>query len=105
MRKLALFLLGLSLAGQIGAAPHAFPVPFVARDHTQISFTDLPGTGSIDIYTINGEKVIHLPIAPGEAIKHWPVTNDDGKKVATGVYLYIIKGGSQETTGKLVIIR
>src|SRR5690349_15723296 len=84
--------------------PHAFPVPFApGKDPTQtkITFTDLPGHGSIKIYTIDGELVVELPIAPGQSILDWPVTNKSGEKVATGIYLYDING----VTGKLVVIR
>jgi hypothetical protein len=90
----------------LSAAPHAFPVPYVPKDgHINITFTNLPGSGSIKIFTINGEEVASLSVAPGELIKNWPVTNKDGKKLATGVYLYIVDGGGEKTTGKLVVIR
>ena len=86
--------------------PHAFPVPFTPgkdASHTGISFTNLPGTGSIQIYTIDGLLVVTLPIAPGQSLLDWrPVTNTRGEKVATGVYIYRLDDG---TTGKLVVIR
>lgn len=85
--------------------PHAFPVPFTPSknaSHTKITFTDLPGTGAIKIYTIDGRLVADLPIAAGQALLDWPVTNTKGEKVATGVYIYQI---NEQTEGKLVVIR
>ena len=42
------------------AAPHAFPVPFIAKQHTSITFNELPGPGEIKIFTIAGEEVADL---------------------------------------------
>lgn len=103
-----LIVIGLLIFSQsLSAAPHAFPVPFVERLHQDqgISFKDLPGEGMIKILTVNGEEVVRLTIAPGEFIKPWAVTNSSGKKLGTGVYLYLIESGNQKTTGKIVVIR
>jgi membrane-bound inhibitor of C-type lysozyme len=96
-------LIGLAL--NLHAEPHAFPVPFVAKQHTTIAFTDLPGTGTIKIFTIAGEEVASLTIASGELIKQWNVTTSSGKKLASGVYLFVIDGGGTTKKGKLVVIR
>ena len=94
------------IAATAAAAPHAFPVPFVAKQHQEkIWFTELPGTGKVEIFTINGEEVVELPIPSGSGQIEWNVTNSSGKKVATGVYLYRIEGNGEEAKGKLVIIR
>lgn len=87
------------------AETHAYPVPFVAKKHTGITFTDLPGAGSIKVFTIDGEEVADLVIAPGEILKQWNVTSSNGKKLASGVYLYRIEGNGAKTEGKLVIVR
>lgn len=87
------------------AVPYAFPVPFVEKQHSFIYFKDLPGPGKIRIFTVAGEEVVNLPIASGESLKKWDVLNESGKRLATGVYLYIIESGSEETKGKLVVIR
>ena len=92
------------------AKPHAFPVPFVATnpDHVSnqgITFTDLPGSGSIKIFNILGERVVELPVAPGELLKLWNLNNSSGKAVSTGVYIYIVESGDSKTKGKVVVIR
>ena len=89
------------------AEPHAYPVPFTPGKnaaHTAISFTNLPASGTIKIYTIDGRQVVDLAI-PNNGILDWPATNSKGEKVATGVYIYRIEGDGQETEGKLVVIR
>ncbi len=87
------------------AEPHVFPNPFIAKDHAFVRFTDLPGPGSIRIFTVSGEKVADITIAAGEDPKKWDVVNSSGDKLATGVYLYLVDTGSQKTAGKIVVIR
>lgn len=89
------------------SAPYAFPIPFVASQHDAvgISFKDLTGEGTIKIYSIVGEEVASLPIAPGENLKNWNVTSSSGRKLATGVYVYQIEAGGQTFTGKIVVVR
>ena len=57
------------------------------------------------IYTVAGEEVANLPIATGEISKQWTVVNSSGKKLASGVYLYLIEGNGVEAKGKIVVIR
>ncbi len=94
-------------AGTIYADPHAFPVPYVAsRDGTDIKFTELPTEGTIKIFTIVGEKVASLSLPRGHADPFpWSVVNSDGKKLVTGVYLFIVEGSGQKTNGKIIVIR
>jgi len=94
-------------AAPLFAEPHAFPVPFVSKQHTSIFFSDLPGPGNIKIFTISGEEVIDLPIPPGQGQIEWPgpLTNSAGEKVATGVYLFVVDADGKKSTGKLVVIR
>ena len=90
------------------AEPHAYPVPFTpSRNaaHTVITFTDLPGAGTVKIFTIEGRLVAERHLAPGQDIWDWPVTNTKGEKVATGVYIYLVDANGERTEGKLVVIR
>jgi hypothetical protein len=110
VRMLTRFLAGITFVFVIAsfciAAPHAFPVPYVeSRGDLFINFTELPAEGTIKIYTITGEEVLSITIAPGQITYPWPVTNADGKKLITGVYLFIIEGSGQRTDGKIVVIR
>ena len=88
----------------VSAEPHAYPVPFTAKNplHTQITFVDLPADGAIKIFTVDGRKVKELDIPTGAGLVDWDLTNIKGEKVATGVYLFDING---QTQGKLVVIR
>jgi hypothetical protein len=80
-------------------------VPFVESQHTSLAFTDLPGPGTIRIFTTNGQEIARLSIAAGETIKQWDVRTSAGKKLASGVYFFEINAAGEKTRGKIVVIR
>ncbi len=85
---------------------YAFPVPFVASQHTEIKFANLPDAGEIKIYTVSGELVKEIQFAPGRPDPiRWDVKNGSGEAVGADVYIYHITSGGNKKTGKLVIVR
>jgi hypothetical protein len=69
-----------------------------------ITFSNLTENCKIQIYTIAGELVFE--VKPDNIDYQWDLKNEKGKKVASGVYLYIISNDKGEKkTGKIVIIR
>lgn len=99
---------------------YVFPVPFrpngpnagngpnqTGTEEGGITFADIPQTGSIEIYTIDGRLVrkITIPIGLIEPKISWDVRNEAGEKVTSGVYIWRVVSGSNSKTGKLMIIR
>ncbi|MBA7467229.1 hypothetical protein ES707_02442 [subsurface metagenome] len=86
---------------------YAFPVPFIpSRGDTDITFTEISPLCTIKIYTLNGELVRTIEHTSRETSHSWDdVTNDRGDRLASGVYLYIIKNDKGKKKGKLIIIR
>ncbi|PIU19122.1 MAG: hypothetical protein COT18_09085 [Elusimicrobia bacterium CG08_land_8_20_14_0_20_59_10] len=84
---------------------HCYPVPFKpSAGHTSIIFTALTRLASVRIYTISGELVRSLEKNDlGETLE-WDVKNSQGRNVASGVYIFTVKSGSQKASGKLMII-
>ena len=83
-----------------------YPVPFKpAAGHTSIKFDNLGIGSTIKVYTIMGELVWQGQNSNGETKITWPVTNNDGANVASGVYVYQVKNSFDEKRGKLIIIR
>jgi hypothetical protein len=115
--KTVIFLFLLSfLAGetQAGSPIKIIPNPWVPEGEkvrtgnltTGQAFTNLPSSGEILIYTIQGELVKKIGITgavPGT--EKWYGKNDDGQDVASGVYLWVVKGPDFTKTGKLMVIR
>ena len=88
---------------------HAYPVPYMpSRGHDRITFTRLPAKTTIRIYTISGELVKTLMKDSGSVGKiiWFPVYNESGEKMASGVYLYVMESSDgQKKIGKLMVIK
>jgi len=84
-----------------------YPNPF--NPTTTISFA-LPEAGevSLAIYNLNGQLVKKLVAGEMNAGRHnvlWDATNARGERVASGVYLYIIKAANFTARRKLVLMK
>lgn len=83
------------------------PNPF--REHTEISF-DLPRRGllQVEIFDLRGRKVRTLIDGTSAAGKHtsvWDGRNDDGKKLASGVYLVRVIYGAVTSIRRLTLLK
>ncbi|MEW6095392.1 MAG: T9SS type A sorting domain-containing protein [bacterium] len=58
----------------------------------------------IKIFNIAGEKVFE-EILPDGGLWKWECINSDNKKVASGIYIYILTDDKTTKTGKLGIIK
>lgn len=79
------------------------------EDHCIIKF-HLPEAEdvTIRIYDITGNLIRGLvdeDYAPGAYQIRWDGKNDDGDRVASGVYIYIIKAGSKTEVKKIAVIK
>jgi M6 family metalloprotease-like protein len=88
-----------------------------SRTTLQFQITRPAQDYSINIYTLSGDLVrkigkddITLNIDRSADLKwvyeyEWDLTNQDGKHVAPGVYLYLMRADGESKSGKAVIIR
>jgi hypothetical protein len=84
-----------------------YPNPF--NPTTTISFA-LPQAGevSLSIFNMSGQLVKKLVAGEMNAGHHsfmWDATNERGERVASGVYLYVIKAGAFSAQRKLVLMK
>ncbi len=85
-----------------------FPNPF--NDKTTISFY-LPNSkkATIEIYNIKGQKVKILPIvSPSQSHQVsvvWDGTDQRDRKVANGIYFYVLKSGNMQVIKKLLFMK
>lgn len=84
-----------------------WPNPFVpSRGHTEITFKGADVIYStIKIYDIAGELVRTIKETEGIDTITWDATNDRGKPVASGIYIYCSKDSIEKDIGKIAIIR
>tara|TARA_Y100000748_G_scaffold231303_1_gene195320 strand:- start:319 stop:639 length:321 start_codon:yes stop_codon:yes gene_type:complete len=72
----------------------------------KLHFEGLPSTCVIKIYTVTGKLVKTIARNGNSAgLEEWDVRNDNGDKIAPGLYIYHIKAGANEFTGKFSVVR
>ena len=89
---------------------HAFPNPFKPNSgigHTNgITFSGLTAGAHIQVFTPAGERVYDKKLDPAISTLQWNAENDDGRTLASGVYLYLITDDAgNKKDGKLAIVR
>ncbi len=79
----------------------AFPNPFIIRSGDDILSFNYQGTATVRIYTPAGDLVREMDINIP-----WDGTNQGGKKVASGVYLYLLTAPDGSLgRGKILLVR
>lgn len=85
---------------------HVYPNPCeLAKGCNGVTFTRLTLRASINIFTVSGEKVRTLEKNSNIDSAGWDLRNEFGSRVASGLYLYVIKGEGSAKNGKIVIVR
>ena len=101
------------LAAEVGAQPAqfalhaAFPNPF--NGQTTIRFDiAAPVSAELVVYNLGGQPVRRLlrrDLHPGFYAGVWDGRGDNGRKVASGVYLYRLRAGSFSASGRVLVLR
>ncbi|MFQ3675768.1 MAG: T9SS type A sorting domain-containing protein [Endomicrobiia bacterium] len=83
---------------------YAFPVPCYISKDSSIKFTNLPKESKIEIYTLNGEKI--LTFYEGNYNKDFQAEWKFNEHMpASDVYIYVIKKENESKAGKIVVIK
>ena len=95
---------------EISVVPNPYKISSKFNEPThsnRLRFTHLPQKCVIKIYTISGEfvdEIIHNDAIDGN--EYWDLKNSSGKKVAPGLYIYIVQADNGKSlTSKFAIIR
>jgi hypothetical protein len=101
-------------AGRNSVKPNAFAlhqnVPNPFNPTTTIRF-DVPAAGgrvTLQVYDVSGRLVrtlVNGPVAGGQKSVTWDGLNEAGNPLATGLYLYRLKGPGFEQTRKMVLLK
>jgi len=85
---------------------HVYPNPCKASSGcTGVTFTRLTLRATIYVFTVSGEKVKTVDKNNNIDSVGWDLRNEAGSKVASGLYLYVIKGEGSTKKGKIVVVR
>ncbi len=82
-----------------------YPNPYKGNYFSGITFDSLTEGSKIKIYTLSGQLIKEIEVSD-EGMVFWDVKNEQGKKIASGIYIYLIvdeKGNKK--TGKIAIIK
>ncbi len=86
-----------------------YPNPYKPNSfthHTKIIFNNLTREATIKIYNLAGEMVFKGREMDSDGKYQWQATNNDGNKLASGIYIYLITNNQGEKkTGKIGVIR
>ena len=84
-----------------------YPNPFNPTTNIKYTLTD-HGYYTLSIYDVNGGLVKNLRSgygSPGEYTALWDSTNDNGQKVATGLYFYHLSTKSNTLKNKMTLVK
>ncbi len=89
-----------------------YPNPFNPQTRIEFDITrDVAGGSSqvsLDVFNILGQKVSNLldkTLTPGRYTVEWDGTDDNGRQVATGIYLYRLKVGDSQQARKMLLLK
>ncbi len=99
---------GVEVGSHIFAMKPASPNPFTAQ--TSIAYTVPNGGGAVEmtIYDVNGRAVRTLvdeQMMPGDRLAYWDGLDNNGEKVASGVYFARLNVDGLTACGKLVVLK
>ena len=82
-----------------------YPNPFRPQ-HRFVIFDNLPKNSTVRIHTAAGlvVRAFHPGGLTGNQAQ-WDGTNEDGRAVAAGIYLYSVTAGSSVERGKIIVAR
>jgi hypothetical protein len=85
---------------------HVYPNPCSMRNGCNgVTFTRLTLKATISVFTVSGEKVRTIEKDSNIDSIGWDMRNDSGSRVASGLYLYVIKGEGSTKQGKVIVVR
>ncbi len=88
---------------EYGEKLYCYPNPWVRSSGLNLKFSNIGEIESlIKIFTLNGEQVKALS---GRDEIYWDGTNENGEKVAAGIYIYYLENTQCVKKGKVAIVR
>lgn len=103
---LSLYQIMLSTPGTRLSDVEVFPNPLRPSQAGQslMTFRSLPAGAKVQLFTLRGELVWETA-ADASGSARWPGTNQSGRRVASGVYLVLLKQGSSTKMIKVAVER
>lgn len=88
------------------SSAHAYPNPCsLGAGCRRVTFSGLTLQATIKVYTISGELVQTISKSGNTNSVDWDLKNAEGRQLASGLYLFLVRGEGTYKKGKLVITR
>ncbi len=96
----------LGIAGRAAlCSGRAYPNPFRPGLNAPVmTFVDFPPNAAVTLFTVAGQRVRQMTATDSGTVS-WDGTNDDGERVASGVYFAVSSSSEGTQTLKLAIQR
>lgn len=83
---------------------YTYPNPCKLSQHQEIYFANVPRQASLSIYDLNGDLVFTAANITANPFS-WNMENTLGRRIASGIYVYVIQEGESLKKGKIAIIK
>jgi hypothetical protein len=84
---------------------YPFPNPVNVKDEEILRFQNVPPEAELHIFSTSGKRVARVENQGSSRIRSWYLKNDDGNKVAAGIYFYLVQWDGVLEKGKFSIVR
>jgi hypothetical protein len=81
-----------------------YPNPFSPESDRTLTFRNLTRDAHVDIFTLDARRVRTI-IGDASGSSTWDGRNESGDFVASGLYLYLIRGANDHRTGQIFVKR
>ncbi len=84
-----------------------YPNPFIPGQSgsQRVIFLNLTENATIEIYTLNGERVWSKTVETSAGTATWDGRNGSGMEVASGLYIYLIRSDVDKAVGRIMVMR
>ena len=84
-----------------------FPNPFIPQqsESKRVTFLNPTANATIEIYTLNGQRVRSITVENSTGLATWDGTSDGGREVASGLYIYLIRSDADKAVGRIMVMR
>lgn len=91
---------------------YVYPNPYSLNSNQDyITFANLTREAKIQVFDLSGKFLIEISETNGNGGVEWNLTDKDGRKVSTGIYIYKVSGKNstgqdvEDKTGKFAVVR
>ncbi len=82
-----------------------YPNPVTSSTTISFSATDLHRLSKIEIYNVKGQLIKQFLITNHQSSVEWEGTDESGKPVSNGIYLYKLIAANKSITKKMILLR